>query len=80
MSRRSASSTPAQPSLPMGDDSAASALRPLADRMRPATLDELVGQAHVAGPGTPLRAALESGKPYSMILWGPPGCGKTTLA
>ena len=80
MSRRSAPSTPAQPSLPMGDERAASALRPLADRMRPVTLDELVGQAHVAGPGTPLRAALESGKPYSMILWGPPGCGKTTLA
>src|SRR5690606_23692973 len=44
------------------------------------TLDELVGQAHVAGQGTPLRAALESGRPYSMVLWGPPGCGKTTLA
>jgi putative ATPase len=71
--------TPAtQPPLPLVADAAT--LRPLADRMRPRTLDELAGQDHVAGPGTPLRAALESGKPYSMILWGPPGCGKTTLA
>jgi putative ATPase len=70
-----------QPGLTLEIDGADSAaLRPLADRMRPSTLDELAGQDHVAGPGTPLRAALESGKPYSMILWGPPGCGKTTLA
>src|SRR6201996_1119289 len=54
--------------------------RPLADRLRPQTLDEYVGQSHLLGQGAPLRRALESGKPHSMILWGPPGTGKTTLA
>jgi putative ATPase len=54
--------------------------RPLADRLRPQTLDEYVGQAHLLAPGAPLRRALESGHPHSMILWGPPGTGKTTLA
>jgi putative ATPase len=54
--------------------------RPLADRLRPQSLDEYVGQAHLLGPGAPLRRALESGRPHSMILWGPPGTGKTTLA
>ena len=53
---------------------------PLAERMRPATLDEVAGQAHLLGSGKPLRLAFESGKPHSMILWGPPGVGKTTLA
>src|SRR5690554_1621973 len=53
---------------------------PLAERMRPATLDQVVGQAHLLGPGKPLRVAFESGRPHSMILWGPPGVGKTTLA
>src|SRR6195256_2773299 len=53
---------------------------PLADLMRPQTLDEVVGQAHLLGPGRPLRVAYEAGKPHSMILWGPPGSGKTTLA
>jgi putative ATPase len=53
---------------------------PLAERMRPASLDEVAGQAHLLGPGKPLRLAFESGKPHSMILWGPPGVGKTTLA
>ena len=53
---------------------------PLADRLRPRTLEELVGQAHLLGPGKPLRLAFEAGKPHSMILWGPPGVGKTTLA
>ncbi|HTP94766.1 MAG TPA: replication-associated recombination protein A [Burkholderiales bacterium] len=48
--------------------------------MRPQTLDEFVGQSHLIGPGKPLRLAFESGKPHSMILWGPPGVGKTTLA
>ncbi|AMO99546.1 sigma-54 interaction domain protein [Collimonas arenae] len=48
--------------------------------MRPATLDEVIGQSHLLGPGKPLRLAFESGKPHSMILWGPPGVGKTTLA
>ena len=54
--------------------------RPLADRMRPATLDEFVGQTHLFGPGKPLRRMLEGGHLHSMILWGPPGTGKTTLA
>jgi putative ATPase len=56
------------------------AAAPLAERLRPKTLDEVVGQKHVLGPGKPLRVAFESGKPHSMILWGPPGSGKTTLA
>jgi putative ATPase len=54
--------------------------RPLADRLRPQSLDEYVGQSHLLGAGAPLRRALESGRPHSMILWGPPGTGKTTLA
>ncbi len=54
--------------------------RPLAARMRPATLDEFVGQEHLLGPGKPLRDAVERGVPGSMIFWGPPGSGKTTLA
>ena len=53
---------------------------PLADALRPRTLDEVVGQEHLLGPGKPLRLAFESGKPHSMILWGPPGSGKTTIA
>jgi putative ATPase len=53
---------------------------PLADALRPGTLDEVVGQRHLLGPGKPLRIAFESGKPHSMILWGPPGSGKTTIA
>src|ERR1043165_9820051 len=53
---------------------------PLADRMRPQSLDEVVGQDHLLGPGRVLRAAIESGELHSMILWGPPGSGKTTLA
>ena len=53
---------------------------PLADRMRPRTLDEVLGQDHLLGPGRVLRVALERGELHSMILWGPPGSGKTTLA
>jgi putative ATPase len=53
---------------------------PLADRMRPRGLDEIVGQEHLLGPGRVLRRAIESGELHSMILWGPPGTGKTTLA
>ncbi len=53
---------------------------PLAERLRPQTLDEVIGQAHLLGPGKPLRVAFESGRLHSMILWGPPGVGKTTLA
>jgi putative ATPase len=55
-------------------------LKPLAERMRPRTLDEIVGQQRVLAPGKALRRALEAGRVHSMILWGPPGCGKTTLA
>lgn len=55
-------------------------LKPLAERMRPRSLDEIVGQARLLGPATPLRRAIEAGHVHSMILWGPPGCGKTTLA
>ena len=53
---------------------------PLAERLRPRSLDDVVGQSHLLGPGKPLRLAFESGIPHSMILWGPPGVGKTTLA
>ncbi|MCX7219645.1 replication-associated recombination protein A [Undibacterium sp.] len=53
---------------------------PLAERRRPASLDEVIGQQHLLGQGKPLRVAFESGEPHSMILWGPPGVGKTTLA
>jgi putative ATPase len=53
---------------------------PLAEALRPATLDDVVGQSHLLGAGKPLRLAFESGKPHSMIFWGPPGVGKTTLA
>ncbi len=54
--------------------------RPLADRMRPTTLDEFIGQEEILGPDSPLRRLLAQGKLRSMIFWGPPGCGKTTLA
>ncbi|MHB1359471.1 MAG: replication-associated recombination protein A [Rhodocyclaceae bacterium] len=53
---------------------------PLAEQLRPTTLDEVIGQQHLLGPGKPLRLAFESRTPHSMILWGPPGVGKTTLA
>src|SRR5436305_8318927 len=54
--------------------------RPLADRMRPQSLDEYIGQEHILGPGKPLRAQIENKRLSSLILWGPPGSGKTTLA
>jgi putative ATPase len=63
-----------------GSKNAAKAAAPLAEKLRPRSLDEVVGQQHLLGPGKPLRVAFESGKPHSMILWGPPGSGKTTLA
>jgi putative ATPase len=53
---------------------------PLAEQLRPQTPDEVIGQQHLLGPGKPLRLAFASGQPHSMILWGPPGVGKTTLA
>jgi len=53
---------------------------PLAERLRPAVLDDVIGQEHLLAEGKPLRVAFESGQPHSMILWGPPGVGKTTLA
>src|SRR5437660_9938213 len=53
---------------------------PMAEALRPRSLDKFVGQEHLLGPGKPLRLAFDSGKPHSMILWGPPGVGKTTLA
>ena len=65
--------------IPNADPSAPGA-RPLADRMRPGTLEEFVGQEHLVGPGKPLRVQIERDDPTSMIFWGPPGTGKTTLA
>ncbi|MEW9898606.1 replication-associated recombination protein A [Chitinivorax sp. PXF-14] len=53
---------------------------PLPERLRPRSIDDVIGQRHLLGPGKPLRLAFEAGKPHSMILWGPPGVGKTTLA
>jgi putative ATPase len=57
-----------------------SPIPPLAERLRPKTLGDVIGQAHVLGPGMALRLAFESGQPHSCILWGPPGTGKTTIA
>jgi putative ATPase len=64
---------------PMGD-APLDAKRPLADRMRPETLDDFAGQEHILGPGKPLRSQIERDQLTSIILWGPPGVGKTTLA
>jgi putative ATPase len=61
-------------------DAPTDALRPLAERMRPRTLDDMVGQRRLLAPNSALRKSIESGRVHSMILWGPPGCGKTTLA
>ncbi len=62
------------------DFSSGEDFRPLAARMRPATIEQYIGQQHILGEGKPLRRALEAGQLHSMILWGPPGTGKTTLA
>lgn len=64
----------------MADLFAAAATAPWAEALRPKALDEVIGQSHLIAAGKPLRLAFESGKPHSMILWGPPGVGKTTLA
>ena len=78
---------PEQPVRPSAVSEAASQaalllnkLAPLAERMRPKTIDEVIGQKKLLGPGQPLRVAFETHRPHSMILWGPPGVGKTTLA
>jgi putative ATPase len=71
-----ASAAPSLDHPPSAPDAAA----PLAERLRPRHLDEVIGQAHLLGPGRPLRRAWESGQLPSLILWGPPGVGKTTLA
>jgi len=65
---------------PLSRDASADAKRPLAERMRPQSLDEFVGQEHILGAGKPLRAQIERDELNSLILWGPPGVGKTTLA
>src|SRR5256714_4347647 len=62
------------------EETAASAGAPLAVRMRPRTLDEVIGQRHLTGPGTPFRKLVDNDAPMSLLLWGPPGTGKTTLA
>jgi putative ATPase len=73
---RPSPSEPTQDLLSVDHD----ALRPLAERIRPRTLDEMVGQRRLLAPGSALRRSIESGHVHSMVLWGPPGCGKTTLA
>src|ERR671939_308351 len=69
-----------QTSLFADDGAVAPGRQPLAARMRPRSLDDLLGQAHLVGPGRVLRRALEADRVPSMILWGPPGSGKTSLA
>lgn len=64
----------------MADLFAQTPVAPLPEALRPRTLDEVIGQSHLLGEGKPLRLAFQSGKPHSMIFWGPPGVGKTTLA
>ena len=80
MPRAKARNSPATP--PDGDLLTVdrSAMRPLAERMRPRTLDEMVGQRRLVAPDSALRKSIEAGAVHSMVLWGPPGCGKTTLA
>src|SRR5690606_17293142 len=77
MPRRSAPPTIRNDDLLAADNAA---LRPLAERMRPRSLDEMVGQRRLLAPGSALRRSVEAGAVHSMILWRPPGCGKTTLA
>jgi putative ATPase len=70
--------TPSRPASAL--PGAAGVVVPLAERLRPSSIDEVIGQAHLLGPGKPLRVAFERRRLHSMILWGPPGVGKTTLA
>src|SRR5476649_703993 len=65
---------------PLALDATARDWRPLSDRMRPQRLEEFVGQSHLLSPGKTLYEAIGAGQLHSMILWGPPGTGKTTLA
>ncbi len=67
-------------SEPEGGGTSAGPHTPLAERMRPRDLDEIIGQEEVIGPGTPLRSTIEKDGIGSLLLWGPPGSGKTTLA
>jgi len=69
-----------QISVDLDSSEAAAVSAPLADRMRPRSLDAVIGQQHILGADKPLRQALESGRLHSMVFWGPPGTGKTTLA
>ena len=71
---------PRNPSSSKTHHSVKAQMQPLAERLRPQSLDEVVGQQHLLGPSKPLRVAFDEGRPHSMILWGPPGVGKTTLA
>ena len=80
MSRARKSTPPTAGDELLADPARQEAMRPLAERMRPRTLDEMVGQRRLLAPGSALRRAVESGRVHSMVLWGPPGCGKTTLA
>ena len=84
MPQRKRSAPVAQPSsvlfASLADDETPAAGRPLAARIRPRDLDEFVGQEHLVGPGRILRRAIDAGQVPSMVLWGPPGTGKTTLA
>src|SRR5579875_598677 len=77
-----ATSEPAQSAslFDEAENSAARAAAPLAVRMRPRSLDEVVGQRHLTGAGTPFRKLIDNDAPMSLLLWGPPGTGKTTLA
>ena len=68
------------PTMPEMSGETPAALQPLAERMRPRTLDEFIGQEKLLGPGKPLRVQIENDNLSSMLFWGPPGCGKTTLA
>jgi putative ATPase len=78
--RRAPSLPENSPDLLSADAAVQERMRPLAERMRPRTLGEMVGQRRLLAPDSALRRAIESGNVHSMILWGPPGCGKTTLA